>query len=678
MKKLLVLLLMLAMAFALASCDVQATVDKLLGKEEHTHAYEMISTDATCTEGGTGTFACSCGESYTEQVEALGHDMQVKSSVPVTCTTAGYNRMRCSRCSVSESVKIEATGHAWGEAVEASRMILCTNAGCSVGHYEETNGKYTEVLVFKYTEEEKEALFATIDALKAEIEALPEYNAADHAFAEEGELAEAYAEFEVRYFEMEDALYYAMEQRQIAEIMYYCDNRNEELKATYDAMSEFYTEAVGRFFALPQAMYDSMYREFAFEGMTEEEIKMYLEDSADYSDPEYIALKTQRDRIESEFYELSAGSSAVIPLYAEFVEVNKAIAEHFGYDNYLEYAYASVYDRDYSYDSVEVIYDYVKEYIAPVFAKLSGEASALKDTTSEYPSVGKESFFENAIGNAALNDYIDLLEFDSNNDKLISFSDEFNNLIGDGNMFRGTYRGAFVTYIYPLDLPIAYFGQGYDNTFTVAHEFGHYMNEIYNRSEFSQSYDLLEMHSQGNEMLYLSYLKNCLSPSGHAYTEASELANMFEIILLATSIDMFERAVYTNTYTGTNADVIMADNVIDSSEYDTLYAGICTDVGLARVYSVTSLLSYWRQVTIPSPCYYISYAISALSVVQLYPLANEDFDAAVDAYLKLFTYTDTYVGEEYEEMTTAEILEYAGLYSFTDEELYKYLYETLM
>ena len=122
----------------------------------------------------------------------------------------------------------------------------------------------------------------------------------------------------------------------------------------------------------------------------------------------------------------------------------------------------------------------------------------------------------------------------------------------------------------------------------------------------------------------------------------------------------------------------MADGVIEASEYDTLYAGICTDLGLGSIYQISSLLSYWKQVTIPAPCYYISYAISALSIAQLYPMAIDDFDAAADAYLKLFTYTDTYVGEDYEEMTTAEILKYAGLYSFTDEKLYQYLYNTLM
>ena len=75
---------------------------------------------------------------------------------------------------------------------------------------------------------------------------------------------------------------------------------------------------------------------------------------------------------------------------------------------------------------------------------------------------------------------------------------------------------------------------------------------------------------------------------------------------------------------------------------------------------------YWRYVTISAPCYYVSYSISALSVLQLYADVEErGFEATKESYLKLFTYTDENI-----EMTTEEVLEYAGLHSFTEEELY--------
>ena len=70
--------------------------------------------------------------------------------------------------------------------------------------------------------------------------------------------------------------------------------------------------------------------------------------------------------------------------------------------------------------------------------------------------------------------------------------------------------------------------------------------------------------------------------------------------------------------------------------------------------------------TITSPCYYVSYSVSAISVLQLYEVAKTDgFDIAKEQYLKLFTYTD-----ENPEMGVNDILAYAGMLSFKDEQLY--------
>ena len=78
--------------------------------------------------------------------------------------------------------------------------------------------------------------------------------------------------------------------------------------------------------------------------------------------------------------------------------------------------------------------------------------------------------------------------------------------------------------------------------------------------------------------------------------------------------------------------------------------------------------------TITSPCYYISYSVSALSVLQLYEMAGtQGFDAACDAYLKLFTYVD-----EDPNMSLEEIMAYAGMLSFEDEQLYVNLRKYLL
>ena len=111
----------------------------------------------------------------------------------------------------------------------------------------------------------------------------------------------------------------------------------------------------------------------------------------------------------------------------------------------------------------------------------------------------------------------------------------------------------------------------------------------------------------------------------------------------------------------------MADGKITADEYGALYDYICQDFG-----GVEILDGYWQHgMTITSPCYYISYSASAMTVLQLYEMANTDgFDAAKDSYLKLFTYVD-----ENPEMTLDETLAYAGMLSYKSEDLYKALYD---
>jgi oligoendopeptidase F len=376
------------------------------------------------------------------------------------------------------------------------------------------------------------------------------------------------------------------------------------------------------------------------------------------------------------------GSNMQLPeLYAEFVANNNRIAEIMGgYDNYVDYAYANVYGRDYDPTDVDQVLEYVKQYIVPVLKYAynawyglwpGGYVSDLE--RNAFYSQVTESFFDNYDSNVLLNDYIDLLVL-SGNDKTVSFSDEFDKLFENGNYFHGeagkSYEGAYVTTIYGYDIPIAYFGPGYEGATTVAHEFGHYINEVYNQGEFDQSYDLLEMHSQGNELVFLAYLKDKLPEGGFKYHETYQLLNMYMTVVSALAVDTFEQAIYTDNYTGAYSKQIMADGTITTDEYDMLYRGILVGFGV-KDYENIGFGGYWRYVTISAPCYYVSYSVSALSVLQLY--ANSDnigFEATKDAYLKLFTYTD-----ENPEMTTAEILENAGLYSFTDENLYILLAE---
>ena len=65
----------------------------------HTHSYSSTVTKAaTCTEAGTRTYSCSCGDSYNETIAALGHSYNKVVTQP-TCLQQGYTSYTCSRCS---------------------------------------------------------------------------------------------------------------------------------------------------------------------------------------------------------------------------------------------------------------------------------------------------------------------------------------------------------------------------------------------------------------------------------------------------------------------------------------------------------------------------------------------------------------------------------------------------
>lgn len=664
---------------ALSLLLIIAFVLPLFGCKSHVHEFVLSEADskpASCTAAGLEVKVCSCGEKQETPIEATGHNFQVVLDTPPTCTGKGSIDSKCANCGRMQYTNVDATGHNFEEvSSEPSRVRRCLNEGCTECAWGEYESKYTDELTFKFTEEDEAAIEAKYQEVKALVEAAPKYDPELHGYAETGALAEEFAAVDALHTELYDLVMYVVSQQQLAMVAYYCDMENTELEETYSYMMDYQDNAVAQFYTLSQPFYDSCYRDFYYYGMTEEEIMAFLFDSNAISNPEYTALKERNNAIEVEFLALSSSEQkARLPeLYAEFVDNNNKMAELMGYDNYLEYSYENVRSRDYTYQEAAQLAEYAKTYLAPVLVKLyqawSGFSGVPEDVRALFQAQLSDSFFGSLSGNTLVNDYIDLMEFNSDPDRIISFSDEFNKLMSDGNMFRGDYEGAFVTTIASEKLPIAYFGKGYQDCFTVVHEFGHYMNEVYSGeiyadSDYSQSYDLLEMHSQGNELLYLCYLEEYsdYSQDALAMIRTYALVNMLYAAIAGFTIDSLEQAIYLDQYTGYGAEEIMADGTITADEYNELYNNICIDFGVQEL-----LGGYWQYgMTITSPCYYVSYSVSAISVLQLYEVAKtEGFDTAKEQYLKLFTYVDEDPG-----MGVDDVLLYAGMLSFTDEQLY--------
>ncbi|WP_024859093.1 S8 family serine peptidase [Ruminococcus albus] len=69
--------------------------------EPDNHKYSpIIKKEPTCTEAGIRKYKCKCGDSYTEEIPKLGHDLTTKVVEP-TYTERGYTLHSCTRCDYS-------------------------------------------------------------------------------------------------------------------------------------------------------------------------------------------------------------------------------------------------------------------------------------------------------------------------------------------------------------------------------------------------------------------------------------------------------------------------------------------------------------------------------------------------------------------------------------------------
>lgn len=187
-----------------------------------------------------------------------------------------------------------------------------------------------------------------------------------------------------------------------------------------------------------------------------------------------------------------------------------------------------------------------------------------------------------------------------------------------------SYSGAFTIYLGALQRPVCYFGPGYQDAFTVVHEMGHYYADCVNE-DVSFQLDLAEVHSQGNEWMFLSYLNDVLKPEHARALFLRQLYHAISVVICATIVDDFEQRCYESK----PVDVQQLNEIMDEVQAE--YGG----EDWLRAY-ITDMENYWRRVVLENPVYYISYAVSMLAALQIYGVAEEQsFERGQQVYLAL-------------------------------------------
>lgn len=469
--------------------------------------------------------------------------------------------------------------------------------------------------------------------------------------------------FLAAYAEMDGIFGEIMTQYQLAYIEYCMLGDSEEAESNYLYINELYQDTLQDLIAMYQTIYDSPFRDTFYAGWTEEEIQSALDEAAMYTDA-FAEMQKLDDQFLVEYRALDIynDQAAIRDLYLEFAKNKNDIAQALGYANYMEYAYESVYGRDYTVEEAETIIAYSSQYLMPLIQDAWNtyydDAMANMDSYRDYYSITTTDFTD-PDANEWLQEYLGVLDGEA--------LGMYNDLLTQGNYFlsrnEGSYDGAFSWYLYGANKPLMYFGPGYADITTFVHEFGHYMSFIHSEADCM---DISETQSQANELLFCRYLETLCG--GAIARIAAEEQIFYALFGIAQQliINDFETYVYTHldTLTADDLDAVYQNSIMkifgdekltaDEGEPMTGYDFMEWYYGQAEI--------YWYAVTIESPGYYISYATSMMMALEIFAMSADDFDAAADVYMSLVHLDDT---------TFCEAMRACGLYNPLDEEAYK-------
>ena len=118
----------------------------------HTWSSWTVKKEAGCETEGEKIRTCSCGQSESQTIPALGHSMgSWITRKAATCTESGVNYRTCSRCGKEETQSVAASGHSYGtpfytwsaDNSECTAERICSK--CSAAENETVKTSYSVV-----------------------------------------------------------------------------------------------------------------------------------------------------------------------------------------------------------------------------------------------------------------------------------------------------------------------------------------------------------------------------------------------------------------------------------------------------------------------------------------------------------------------------------------------------
>ena len=327
---------------------------------------------------------------------------------------------------------------------------------------------------------------------------------------------------------------------------------------------------------------------------------------------EELQLITAEAEAQDRYYNADPSDAETIAgIYGELIDIRENLAGLLGYESYSEYAYEELYGRGYSSEDTEAFKETVKEVFVPLFYLVledyEGRPSYSYSSEEELFADGGE--FIRGVCPEFAELYDTMLGYD-----LIDFEDLDTKVDTGFCFFQALSDGSDFVYIYNNPN-----GTYYDLC-TLVHEFGHASAAALSWSP-TTDYDVMEVQSQGLEALFSVYCEMNGDTAEAEYT----IFQFLYVTIEGCFWDDFQQIAYQE-----GADTVAEfDAIIERLEQEYGYASTIEWYELSHNFS--------------SPFYYISYAVSAFSSLEVFVDALDDYDAAVDQYLDVVAFSHGYL-----------------------------------
>ena len=440
------------------------------------------------------------------------------------------------------------------------------------------------------------------------------------ASAPDSEFLRVYEDLLAEYDELYD-------QYVLADAAYYADVNDDKAAAASDEMLEKRTEAEDDFFMAMQRVLHGPKGKLLrsqLDDLWVDWIETYIEES-----DELEALYMEENRLVQEYYsgiaeaEENAGSNEEYyeminelcgPVFLELVQVRDEIAEWNGYDNYYEYAFDS-YGRDYDPEDIETLSGIAKDEIVPLFYEIYDTWWELPYPEHVEDFYDEQEILENLAGflNSIHPDLSEAYDYLLKNKTYDIEWSEKKASTGYTDNLPG-YRAAFI-FNSPYD--------NYQDYSDLVHEFGHYNAAFHDPTPaiyMTSVLDVAEIHSQALELLITRYADELYGEDAPFMT-IDVIFRILNSVLSGCMYDEFQKTVYENP-----------DMTLD--EIDDLAEELC----FAYAMDGSGAERYdWIDVShnFDMPCYYVSYATSAISALDIWRKSLDDWDGAVDRYMQV-------------------------------------------